>query len=44
MDRSVENIHLIMTKKSLEFNEKQLPEGYEFVEYEPGMIDRWVDI
>ena len=31
MDRSVENIHLIMTKKSLEFNEKQLPEEYEFV-------------
>ena len=44
MDRSVENIHLIMTKKSLEFNEKQLPEGYEFVAYEPGMIDKWVDI
>lgn len=44
MDRSVENIHLIMTKENLDFNEKQLPEGYEFVAYEPGMIDKWVDI
>ncbi|MHA4989721.1 GNAT family N-acetyltransferase [Cetobacterium somerae] len=44
MDRSVENIHLIMTKESLDFNEKQLPEGYEFVMYESGMINKWVDI
>lgn len=44
MDRSVENIHLIMTKENLDFNEKQLPEGHEFVAYEPGMIDKWVDI
>ncbi|MGL4865864.1 MAG: GNAT family N-acetyltransferase [Cetobacterium sp.] len=44
MDRSVENIHLIMTKESLDFNEKQLPEGYEFIRYKPGMIDRWVEI
>lgn len=44
MDRSVENIHLIMTKESLDFNEKQLPEGYEFVMYESGMMNKWVDI
>lgn len=44
MDRSVENIHLIMTKESLDFNEKQLPEGYEFVMYESGMMNKWVEI
>lgn len=44
MDRSVENIHLIMTKDGLDFIEKKLPEGYEFVMYEPGMMQQWVDI
>lgn len=44
MDRSVENIHLIMTKDDLSFNRKKLPEGYRFVMYRPGMMDRWVDI
>ena len=44
MDRSVENIHLLMIKEELDFNEKKLPEGYKFVMYEPGMVDKWVDI
>ncbi|UPO97545.1 GNAT family N-acetyltransferase [Cetobacterium somerae] len=44
MDRSVENIHLIMTKENLDFNEKQLPEGYEFVMYESGMMNKWIEI
>ncbi|WP_418965189.1 GNAT family N-acetyltransferase [Cetobacterium sp.] len=44
MDRNVENIHLIMTKDDLSFNRKKLPEGYRFVMYRPGMMDRWVDI
>ena len=44
MDRSVENIHLLMIKEDLNFNEKKLPEGYKFVMYKSEMIDRWVDI
>lgn len=44
MDRSVENIHLVMTKENLEFSEKKLPEGYEFIMYKPGMMERWIDI
>ncbi|MGL5279478.1 MAG: GNAT family N-acetyltransferase [Cetobacterium sp.] len=44
MDRSVENIHLIMIKDELKFDEKKLPEGYEFVMYESGIMNKWVDI
>ena len=44
MDRSVENINLIMIKDNLDFNEKELPKGYKFTMYKPGMMNKWVDI
>ncbi len=44
MDRSVENIHLLMVKDNLEFKEIELLEGYKFVAYSSGLKDKWVDI
>ena len=44
MDRSVENIHLLMVKNDLKFESIDLLEGYKFVMYSSNLKDRWVDI
>ena len=44
MDRSVENIHLLMVKDNLEFSEIPLLEGYKFLMYSSDLKKKWTDI
>lgn len=45
MDRTVQNIHVLMTKDDLEnINKKELPKGYSFCFYKDGMDEEWVNI